>query len=300
MASHPYLKKVRWLFSRMLFSIGVDPFLAILIITFWMYAEEDGCVDYFECINAFNESNILVMVDSVRKYLVDLVHLASSDTNSNSPYAKEVIERIDFYLDNICFEALGDLLEEFEIHDLIYEYAQDHDECLREEIFVRLGIVTNLDESSSQAQNTQGQATSALMPETTEEATILSWSTDFLEEILENADELLCQPNNIPKEERTLLVIFSDGYPLTEDELYDFFSWNYGEVEEIVIEEPRLRPHPLCALIIFSSPNTLFSILNGDKRAHFIIKGKDLWVQRNVEDKRAHFTINGKDLFYWG
>jgi hypothetical protein len=75
---------------------------------------------------------------------------------------------------------------------------------------------------------------------------------------------------------------------------------NYGEVEEIVIEEPRLRPHPLCALIIFSSPNTLFSILNGDKRAHFIIKGKDLWVQRNVEDKRAHFTINGKDLFYWG
>ena len=36
------------------------------------------------------------------------------------------------------------------------------------------GIVTNLDESSSQAQNTQGQATSAHMPETTQEATILS------------------------------------------------------------------------------------------------------------------------------
>jgi hypothetical protein len=50
------------------------------------------------------------------------------------------------------------------------------------------GIVTNLDESSSQAQNTQGQATSAQMPETTEEATILSWSTNFLEEMLENAN----------------------------------------------------------------------------------------------------------------
>jgi len=36
------------------------------------------------------------------------------------------------------------------------------------------GIVTNLDESSSQAQNTQGPATSAHMPETTHEATILS------------------------------------------------------------------------------------------------------------------------------
>jgi len=50
------------------------------------------------------------------------------------------------------------------------------------------GIVTNLDESSSQAQNTQGQATSAQMPETIEEATILFWSTNFLEEMLENAD----------------------------------------------------------------------------------------------------------------
>ena len=36
------------------------------------------------------------------------------------------------------------------------------------------GNVTNLDESSSQAQNTKGQATSAHMPETTQEATILS------------------------------------------------------------------------------------------------------------------------------
>ena len=50
------------------------------------------------------------------------------------------------------------------------------------------GNVTNLDESSSQAQNTQGPATSAQMPETTEEATILSWSTNFLEEMLENVD----------------------------------------------------------------------------------------------------------------
>ena len=75
---------------------------------------------------------------------------------------------------------------------------------------------------------------------------------------------------------------------------------NYREVEEIVIEKPRLRPDLLCALIIFSSPNTLFSILNGDKRVHFIIKGKDVWVQCYAEDKRPHFTINGKSLFCWG
>jgi len=138
MASHPYLKKVHRLFSRMLFSIGVDPFLVVLTIAFLMFAEEDGYVDFFECINAFNEYHILVMVDFVRKFVVDLVHLVSGDTNSSSPSAKEVIERIDFYLNNICSEALGDLLEEFEIQELIYEYAQDHDERLMEEICVRL------------------------------------------------------------------------------------------------------------------------------------------------------------------
>jgi hypothetical protein len=136
MASHPYLKKVRRLFSRMLFSIGVDPFLAVLTIAFLMFAEEDGYV-CFECINAFNEYHTLVMVDSVRRFVVDIVHLVSGDTNSSTPGAKEVIERIDFYLNNICSEALGDLLE-FEIQELIYEYAQDHDERLMEEICVRL------------------------------------------------------------------------------------------------------------------------------------------------------------------
>ena len=96
----------------MMFSIGVDPFLVVLTTAFWMFAEEDGYVDYFECINAFNEYHILVMVDSVRKFVVDLVHLVSSDTNSSSPSAKEVIKRIDFYLNNICSKDLGDLLDE--------------------------------------------------------------------------------------------------------------------------------------------------------------------------------------------
>lgn len=89
-------------------------------------------------LNASTNNHILVIVDSVRKFVVDLVHLASSGTNNNSSSAQEVIERIDFYLNNICSEALGDLLEEFEIQDLIYEYAQDHDEQLREELCLRL------------------------------------------------------------------------------------------------------------------------------------------------------------------
>ncbi|OEL34706.1 hypothetical protein BAE44_0004275 [Dichanthelium oligosanthes] len=280
MPSHPYLKKVRRLFSQLLVSLGIDPSLSMMIIAFWMFVKENGCVDFFECINAFDDFQILIMIAFVRKCVDVLVHLESSDSNTSSPSREKVVEGIDFYLNN-TYEAVGDILNDFEIHKLIYEYAQDHDAHLEEEIYTRLGIVTNLAESSSQAHNTQGQGTSAHILETIEEETTLPSSTDSLGEtldslgIIKNADE-----------ERTLLVIFSDEYPLSKDELNKFFSW-YGVIQEIAIEEPSLRPDPLCALVTCRSSYPPITVLNGDKRVHFIINGKDVWVQHYVEDKRA-------------
>ncbi|OEL28208.1 hypothetical protein BAE44_0010773, partial [Dichanthelium oligosanthes] len=117
-----------------------------------------------------------------------------------------------------------------------------------------------LDESSSQDHNTQVQGRSAHMLETVEEETTSSSPTDYLGEtlvalgIIEIPDELQHQQDSIMKEERTLLlVIFSYGYPLTEDELNDFFGW-YGVVEKIAIDEPSLSPNPLCALFTYRSP----------------------------------------------
>ena len=138
MASHPYLKKVRQLFSRLIFSLGIDPSLSMAIVAFWMFVQENGCFDFVECINAFDDHHISVMITFVQKCVDALVHLESSDSNTGSPSRKEVIEGIDFYLDNFCYDAVGDLLNDFEIQELIYEYAQDHDESLKEEIYARL------------------------------------------------------------------------------------------------------------------------------------------------------------------
>nr|TKW36903.1 hypothetical protein SEVIR_1G012200v2 [Setaria viridis] len=301
MASHPYLKKVRWLFSRLLFSFEIDPSLSMIIIAFWMFVQENGCVDFLECISAFDENHILDMIAFVRNYVGVLVHLESSYSNTSSPSRKQVIDGIDFYINNICYEAVGDLLNDFEIQELIYEYAQDHDECLEEEIYTRLGLVTNLAESSSQADNTQDQGTSAYILETIEEETTSSPSIDSLGEtldalgIIDNAKELQLQQDNIVKEERALFVISFDGYPLTRDELYDFFSW-FGVIEEITIEEPSITPDLHWALITFRSTYAVISVLNEDKMFHYVINGKDVWVQRYVEAKGRHFTTNAKDL----
>jgi hypothetical protein len=74
----------------------------------------------------------------------------------------------------------------------------------------------------------------------------------------------------------------------------------FGLVEEITIEEPSIRPNPHWALITFCSPYVLTNVLNGEQRFHFIINGKDVWVQRYIEAKERHFAANGKDLFCWG
>jgi hypothetical protein len=88
MASHPYLKKVRRLFSHLLFSLGIDPSLSMMIFAFWMFVQENGCFDFFECINAFDGQHISVMITFVRKCVATLVHLESSDSNSGSPSHK--------------------------------------------------------------------------------------------------------------------------------------------------------------------------------------------------------------------
>ncbi|PAN05146.1 hypothetical protein PAHAL_1G117400 [Panicum hallii] len=291
MASHPYLKKVRRLFSHLLFSLGIDPSLSMMIFAFWMFVQENGCFDFFECINAFDGQHISVMITFVRKCVATLVHLESSDSN-----------RIDFYLNNFCYEAVGDPLNDFEIQELIYEYAQDHDARLKEEIYKRLGLGTNLAKSSGQTHSSQGQGTRAHLLDPIEKETTSSPSIDSLGEtvdalnITETTDELQHRLDIILKEERTLLVSFFDGYPLTGHELNDFFSYCLFSL----YMEPSIRPNPHWALITFCSPYVLTNVLNGEQRFHFIINGKDVWVQRYIEAKERHFAANGKDLFCWG
>jgi hypothetical protein len=122
----------------LLFSFGIDPSLSMMIIAFWMFVQENSSVDFLECISAFDEHHILDMIVSVRNYVAALVHLESSSSNTSSSSQKEVIDGIDFYINNICYEAVGDILDDFEIQELIYEYSQDHDDSLEEEIYKRL------------------------------------------------------------------------------------------------------------------------------------------------------------------
>ncbi|EHA8589466.1 hypothetical protein COCNU_scaffold010071G000010 [Cocos nucifera] len=93
------------------------------------------------------------------------------------------------------------------------------------------------------------------------------------------------QPN-IPRDERTLFVTFSNGYPLAEDDLYSFFMRHYGDVELISIEEPKEDRPPLYAHVSFHSLNTVLRILNGNVKVKFMTKGRHLWARRFIPKKK--------------
>ncbi|CAM0908956.1 unnamed protein product [Alopecurus aequalis] len=100
-----------------------------------------------------------------------------------------------------------------------------------------------------------------------------------------HTDAIMHQLSDVPPDQRTLFVTFSNGYPLTKDELHDFFMRHYGDVEEISVEEPVENRQPLYAHVTFYSQVTLFRILDGNRRVKFMTRGKHLWARQFVPKK---------------
>ncbi|XP_040254035.1 uncharacterized protein [Aegilops tauschii subsp. strangulata] len=103
----------------------------------------------------------------------------------------------------------------------------------------------------------------------------------------ENHNDAITQDlSDVPPDERTLFVTFSNGYPLTKDELHEFFMRHYGDIEEISVEEPIESRPPLYAHVTFYSQMTLFRVLDGNMRVKFMTRGKHLWARQFVPKKK--------------
>ncbi|XP_020276915.1 uncharacterized protein LOC109851270 [Asparagus officinalis] len=102
--------------------------------------------------------------------------------------------------------------------------------------------------------------------------------------------------DNIPMEERTLFVTFSNGYPLTKEELYTFFMRYYGDVEMVNIQKPKEGKPPQYAYVSFHTLATVLEVLNGADKVKFITNGKHLWARRFIPKKNpCNDTLNYGD-----
>ncbi|XP_020589757.1 uncharacterized protein LOC110031063 [Phalaenopsis equestris] len=84
-----------------------------------------------------------------------------------------------------------------------------------------------------------------------------------------------------PEEQRSMFITFSRGYPLTRDEIKDFFNMRFGRpcVEMVMIEKAPVGVPPMYGRVVFTTASVIAVLLNGQKTAKFMIKGRHLWAR---------------------
>ncbi|KAG5565438.1 hypothetical protein RHGRI_001355 [Rhododendron griersonianum] len=90
-----------------------------------------------------------------------------------------------------------------------------------------------------------------------------------------------------PVENRSLYMTFSNGYPLSEFQIYRFFMARQCEdrgfgayVEKIDIHQPRDIDYPLFGKITFKLSCVPALILNGEEKVKYCIDGRTVWCKK--------------------
>ncbi|GJN24915.1 hypothetical protein PR202_gb12693 [Eleusine coracana subsp. coracana] len=297
---------LRQLLSRLLFSLGIDAPLSMEILAFWLWIERNGHVDFLARIDSFS-NNHLREIASAGNSFIEALFLKSSDfsigrSSQISYFQKEALAAITFYLNNVCYKVLEDLQEIAKMKETTYSTSQGHHGNRRDKE-ARMSTKDLLAKIRAAYVNTNSE-------EGTSSRSMMSSNNQILEDGKHTTDEnqstyglvtlmdtlnirdrpdhaaQIRQHSSVPSDERTLFVTFSNGYPFTKDELYEFFMRHYGDVEDIIVEEPMESRPPLYAHVTFFSQATLFHVLDGNKRVKFMMRGKHLWARQFVPKKK--------------
>ncbi|KAJ6322899.1 hypothetical protein OIU77_012687 [Salix suchowensis] len=82
---------------------------------------------------------------------------------------------------------------------------------------------------------------------------------------------------------RTIFLTFSKGYPISEDEVRDFFTKKHGDcIDAIYMQEVSAEEQPLYARLVVPSAAVIHGVLQGQSKAKFTINGKHVWARKYV------------------
>ncbi|XP_047334016.1 uncharacterized protein LOC124937739 [Impatiens glandulifera] len=99
-------------------------------------------------------------------------------------------------------------------------------------------------------------------------------------------------------DERTMFMTFSKGYPVTEMEIKEFFTWIYGDcIESLYMQEVLPGEQSLFARIVFYLPVAIDMILNGADKAKFTINGKHMWIRKFVSKRHMYYSSSFSSYF---
>ncbi|XP_022134123.1 uncharacterized protein LOC111006470 isoform X2 [Momordica charantia] len=90
------------------------------------------------------------------------------------------------------------------------------------------------------------------------------------------------EEESVPAEERTIFLTFSKGYPISEDEVRDYFA-RYGNfIESIHMQEVQPPEQPLYARLVVKTEPSIDIVLESRTKAKFSINGKHVWARKYV------------------
>ncbi|KAK4799823.1 hypothetical protein SAY86_025188 [Trapa natans] len=89
----------------------------------------------------------------------------------------------------------------------------------------------------------------------------------------------------VPPDDRTIFLTFSKGYPISKNEVRDFFTRKFGNCFEAIYmqEVSSPREQPLYARLVVKPDWTIDVVLNGKSKVKFAINGKHVWGRKYVQ-----------------
>ncbi|KAL8199840.1 hypothetical protein R6Q57_013408 [Mikania cordata] len=103
----------------------------------------------------------------------------------------------------------------------------------------------------------------------------------------------------IPHENRTIFLTFSKGYPISENEVRDYFTRMFGDFIETIFMQP-VEPdnQPLFARIVARSPSMVSAVVDrdgADGKSKYYINGKHVWARKYVKRTPSKDANEGLD-----
>ncbi|KAI3761791.1 hypothetical protein L1987_52213 [Smallanthus sonchifolius] len=91
----------------------------------------------------------------------------------------------------------------------------------------------------------------------------------------------------IPQENRTIFLTFSKGYPISENEVREYFTRIFGDFIETIFMQPvEPENQPLFARIVARTPTMVSEVVDrdgADGKSKYYINGKHVWARKYVK-----------------
>ena len=193
-------------------------------------------MDVIHRVNSMDDQ-ILRVTAALGQTFVEALHLDLPANHPSHRFRREAVHGMAYYLNRVCYKVLDDIRRKAE---------QEANLRNQLEMLANQMSQTRLENSIRTHQGTSMAAIPLPLPRPAEpyvshgasifevERQILSGYPFNLPMVgatrpfanyqhLQQQVPYVQENMNVPREERTLFVTFSNGYPLTEDELYSFF-----------------------------------------------------------------------------